>query len=381
MIIKKHNRVRILTKLVLPFAIFIILSGCGSKQNLKTPQNTNSLQDVSKIKNDENSKNISDPKRLNFSIYGQDQKNQPLYKFSAEIPRDWQVKYVPEIEAINIYKNNSPENSQIFIRYFKADRFLTLNTVNILGREEANIHGHSAIKYEIEKRVGVPSFPYQPMWRNKKHSLIDIRLNENNPSFFYVFAHNPELAKDEFDKFISSLIFENDKESFVPPIENPALRITKKPFGIKIDKQTSPVQPERFSGYHTGVDFEILNDDEIKKDIQIKSICDGPVLLNKLASGYGGVLAQKCMLNNQTITIIYGHLNNETVSARLGDYISAGQIIGSLGTDKSSETDGERKHLHLGIFKGGNVDLRGYVKNESEISLWLDPCKLVCDQD
>ena len=33
-------------------------------------------------------------------------------------------------------------------------------------------------------------------------------------------------------------------------------RITKKPFGIFITTQNSPVQPERFSGYHTGVDVE-----------------------------------------------------------------------------------------------------------------------------
>lgn len=42
------------------------------------------------------------------------------------------------------------------------------------------------------------------------------------------------------------------------PLTDAAARITKKPFGIFITPQNSPVQPERFSGFHTGTDFEIL---------------------------------------------------------------------------------------------------------------------------
>ncbi|NTU99252.1 hypothetical protein HGA64_04600 [Candidatus Falkowbacteria bacterium] len=43
---------------------------------------------------------------------------------------------------------------------------------------------------------------------------------------------------------------------FVPPISDALSRVTKKPFGIKVSPKNSSVSPERFTGYHTGVDFE-----------------------------------------------------------------------------------------------------------------------------
>src|SRR5438105_4096773 len=47
-----------------------------------------------------------------------------------------------------------------------------------------------------------------------------------------------------------------------PPIGNSLSRVTKKPFGIYITPQNSPVQPEKFKGYHTGVDFETTADEQ-----------------------------------------------------------------------------------------------------------------------
>ncbi|MCL5774898.1 MAG: hypothetical protein M1333_01655, partial [Patescibacteria group bacterium] len=47
-----------------------------------------------------------------------------------------------------------------------------------------------------------------------------------------------------------------------PPLDKALERVTKKPFGIKISPQNSPVSPERFSGFHTGVDFETFPDEQ-----------------------------------------------------------------------------------------------------------------------
>jgi hypothetical protein len=63
--------------------------------------------------------------------------------------------------------------------------------------------------------------------------------------------------------------------SLVLPISSAAKRITKKPFGLKVSPTDSPVKPERFSGYHTGTDFEILPGEE-NKDVPIYAICNGP---------------------------------------------------------------------------------------------------------
>ncbi|HZZ99469.1 MAG TPA: hypothetical protein VFK07_02035, partial [Candidatus Paceibacterota bacterium] len=49
-----------------------------------------------------------------------------------------------------------------------------------------------------------------------------------------------------------------------------------------------------------------------------------------------------------------------------------GDFIGNLGKGYSSQTDGERKHLHLGIHKGSAVDITGYVSSDDLLSNWLD---------
>lgn len=48
------------------------------------------------------------------------------------------------------------------------------------------------------------------------------------------------------------------------PINSALERVTKKSFGIYVTPQSSPVSPEKFTGYHTGVDFEITPDEENK---------------------------------------------------------------------------------------------------------------------
>lgn len=155
------------------------------------------------------------------------------------------------------------------------------------------------------------------------------------------------------------------------PLSNALGRITKKPFGISITKQNSPVQPERFSGYHTGVDFETTPDEQ-KTDVIIHAICDGKLLMKKWATGYGGVAVQSCVLNGEAVTIIYGHLRLSSIKEKVGDTLKAGQTFALLGNGYSTETDGERKHLHLGIHLGSSVNILGYVQSKSALSQWLD---------
>jgi hypothetical protein len=263
------------------------------------------------------------------------------------------------------------EKSLIFIRHFQADDFLTLPTVDILSRNPINIKDHKAIEYEIEKKMNVADFPEQSTFRNKRHKLIDIRFHNTNPSIFYVIAYNPELPQSEFQRFTQSLIFHNDKSSFVQPISNAEERITKKSFGTYVTPQNSPVQPERFSGWHTGIDYETFAE-ESEVDVSIFAICGGPVLSRQYTSGYGGVLVQSCLLNNDPITVIYGHLNLASIDKTVGQYLVPGEIIGALGKGYSEQTDNERKHLHLGVHKGSDINIRGYVQNQNQLNSWLD---------
>ncbi|MBU0613216.1 M23 family metallopeptidase [Patescibacteria group bacterium] len=160
------------------------------------------------------------------------------------------------------------------------------------------------------------------------------------------------------------------------PIDRPSDRITKKPFGIKITPQNSPIQPERFFGYHTGSDYEIF-EDELEKDLEVRAICAGKLRQKTTATGYGGVIIHDCELENQIVTVVYGHLKLTSVNIEVGSTVGIGDVIGLLGDNESEETDGERKHLHLSIHRGKEVNIKGYVQNESELDSWIDPISII----
>jgi len=155
------------------------------------------------------------------------------------------------------------------------------------------------------------------------------------------------------------------------PLERARERVTKKPFGIYITPQNSPVQPERFSGYHTGVDYEIFIGEE-NSDVAVNAICSGKLLQKRTVSGYGGVMIQSCVLNSQQVTVLYGHIKLASVSKNVGDSITQGEQLAILGKGYSAETDGERKHLHLGIHKGTTISVLGYVQNQQDLANWID---------
>jgi murein DD-endopeptidase MepM/ murein hydrolase activator NlpD len=155
------------------------------------------------------------------------------------------------------------------------------------------------------------------------------------------------------------------------PIANALARVTKKPFGLYVSPDFSPVTPERFTGYHTGVDFETTSNEQ-NIDVPIYAICPGKLLLKKTASGYGGVIAESCTLAGQAVTVTYGHLRLASIVKKIGQSFVQGEQIGVLGEGYSSETDGERKHLHLGIHKGAAAVISGYVANFSELQQWIN---------
>ena len=134
------------------------------------------------------------------------------FTFSAKIPTNWKIEVVPGIEAMNIYDpnandKNNLEKSQIFVRYFKANNFLTLNTVTIFKQTQTTNKGKPTVIYDIEKKSGVVNFPSQPSWRNERHLVTDIRQTDSNPSVFYVFAQRPDLDQKIFDHFLQTLEF------------------------------------------------------------------------------------------------------------------------------------------------------------------------------
>lgn len=161
-----------------------------------------------------------------------------------------------------------------------------------------------------------------------------------------------------------------------PPAKVPVLvsptpefqnRVTKKPFGLYSTPATSPVQPERFTGYHNAVDIEYA---DAATDVPVVAIADGEIVMAEWVSGYGGLIVEKIVVNGETLFIIYGHMDPSSFTTKTT--VKQGEQIAILGDGYTTETDGERKHIHFGIRKG-SLDIRGYVQSEGELAGWYDP--------
>jgi murein DD-endopeptidase MepM/ murein hydrolase activator NlpD len=152
------------------------------------------------------------------------------------------------------------------------------------------------------------------------------------------------------------------------PIAEFKQRGNKKLFGSYITPQNSPIKPEKFTGFHTGIDIEY---EDISANVPIYSIAEGQVIYSGHVNGYGGLIA----IQYPQYIGIYGHLKPSSLVSNKS-VVKKGDIIGILGQTYSTETDGERKHLHFAVLKGPKLDFRGYVQNQSELSLWIDPLTL-----
>lgn len=201
--------------------------------------------------------------------------------------------------------------------------------------------------------------------------LLHKKTNSNSSPTVNV---SPSLKKTETINNPQVSLSANQPTGTVPatlhiPIKDFKQRITKKTFSMYITPATSPVQPERFTGYHTGDDVEY---GDVSGEVPVFAVWDGKVIRSGFVSGYGGLIALQHTFNGQSIISLYGHLAPSSL-AKIGLEVKAGETIGRLGNAYSSETDGERKHLHFALLKGTVLDVRGYVQNKSELTKWYDP--------
>ncbi len=158
----------------------------------------------------------------------------------------------------------------------------------------------------------------------------------------------PELAKQE--------------PQAVLPIAGYASRRTYKQFGEYI--------ADRFRGYHVADDIEY---DEVKEEVPVVAIAAGTVRKFGRVSGYGGVAVISHVIGDETVNAIYGHLDLGSDTWQEGAKVERGQFIANLGDSKSAATDGERKHLHFGLYRGDELRLQGYETKAEAVGVWLNP--------
>lgn len=190
------------------------------------------------------------------------------------------------------------------------------------------------------------------------------------------------LAKDNNANEVSVPLSQtiNTSELLPWPLEKPGQRQTLLKFGMYVSPGSSqnPISPpERFTGYHTGLDIEILPE-EIEATVPVKTICAGKIIYSGTIEGYGGVVIQECTLNNQPASVLYGHIKPSSIKISKSDeVIKPETTIAELGDTNSEETGNTRKHLHLGIHKGNHVEFLGYVTDEKDLQEFIDPLPLL----
>lgn len=164
-----------------------------------------------------------------------------------------------------------------------------------------------------------------------------------------------------------SVVLENDLEEktsseVVLPVDEYFERCTVKPFGKYVS--------DRFIGYHAADDIEYT---DIAEEVPVYAIADGIVLREGWASGYGGLLTVKFTIDGREVTALYGHLDLSSSTLVVGQEVEQGQFLADLGDGESSETDGERKHLHFALYEGSELRTAGYVQSEAELAEWINP--------
>lgn len=185
--------------------LFALGVGCTPNATTTTTLNTNTADDAIDVLPLEEEPEAT-TKIFNVNELAELDSN---FNFSVEIPAQWEVENVAEIQALNFYDpaasgDTNLDKSQIFVRYFLAQEFLTLDTVTIHSSEELTVNGHEAVEYDIEKRSEVANFISQPAWRNQRHIVTDVRVSTNS-LVFYVFGQRPGLDQATLDQFFQSL--------------------------------------------------------------------------------------------------------------------------------------------------------------------------------
>lgn len=140
----------------------------------------------------------------------QDPFGRDTFPLDFELPADWDIEWVPSLEAWNLYDTRGAgtarERSQIFIRYFDASDFLTLQTVTIHSATDRTVGdaNYVARQYDIEKKPDAAAFKDQPSWRNERHVVTDFR-GEKGFTRYFVVAANPDLDTKVYERVLRSI--------------------------------------------------------------------------------------------------------------------------------------------------------------------------------
>lgn len=159
------------------------------------------------------------------------------------------------------------------------------------------------------------------------------------------------------------------------PVEDYNERLTVKKFGQNIDanfyRGKEAFFPTKFFGLHAADDLEIFLGEE-DEDVPVYAVAGGTVSFMGSVIGYGGVIL--ISIGGENLTVLYGHIGLRDTEVKTGATVKPGQLIAYLGKGFSSETSGERKHLHFALQKSKNQYFRGHEPSQASLNKnWINP--------
>jgi hypothetical protein len=138
---------------------------------------------------------------------------------------------------------------------------------------------------------------------------------------------------------------------------------------------------ENFGENRGGEVWHLGNDVVAPAGTAVTSIADGYVKNVGVYSRFGAVvLIEHTLPDASQVVSLYGHLRESDISVKAGQFVKIGQVIGYLGNRE--ENGGWGEHLHLGIRKGGFVEIsQGWVYyglgTKSLLDKWHNPTAFI----
>lgn len=179
--------------------------------------------------------------------------------------------------------------------------------------------------------------------------------------------------------FMSQQNIESREEGGFSSVEDKRIVQPAAELALVIDQAQERIKKNSFGtlnenkGYYTGVAFESFQEEREGEEVPVYVFCEGPLVEKRFAIGYGGIAIQECVLEGQTVHVLYGHMDLESIELNVGDEFTPGIRLGNLGDHESAETALAAKQLHFAIHKGIKPDIRGYVQTREELIEWIDP--------
>ena len=95
---------------------------------------------------------------------------------------------------------------------------------------------------------------------------------------FISFRQRPVKVNGNVIRQATVTVVPTQGAGYAEPVKDFKQRATKKLFGTEVTPQDSPVQPERFKGFHTGVDVEY---GDVSSPVVVMAIDSGQVVFSR----------------------------------------------------------------------------------------------------